>query len=90
MWCLVDQSSGSSGSIALSSLNVAMGLFWTEWQSGDYSGSSVNGAGDINGDGVADLHDWAPYEANSYAGASYVVFGEPGMGSNGSIMPYRV
>ena len=44
---------------------------------------SVSGAGDINGDGVADLIIGA-YGANSYAGASYVVFGKPGIGGSGN------
>ena len=50
----------------------------------NYSGSSVSGAGDINGDGVADLIIGA-YPVNSQAGASYVVFGKPGIGSSGSL-----
>ena len=41
------------------------------------SGISVSGAGDINGDGVADLIIGA-HAANSNAGASYVVFGKRG------------
>ena len=43
----------------------------------DYSGISVSGAGDINGDGIDDLIVGASYaDANgSNSGASYVVFG---------------
>jgi hypothetical protein len=44
----------------------------------DYSGYSVSGAGDVNGDGVADLligaHEADP-NGQSIAGESYVVFG---------------
>ena len=42
---------------------------------GDLSGTSVSGAGDINGDGIDDLIIGAPNAGNSNAGESYVVFG---------------
>ncbi|MGB3517820.1 MAG: integrin alpha, partial [Elainellaceae cyanobacterium] len=46
----------------------------------DYSGLSVSGAGDINGDGIDDLILGAPYADNNgnYSGSSYVVFGGSG------------
>ena len=75
---------GSSGSLALSSLNGSNGFVLSGITVGDGSGHSVSGVGDINGDGVADLIVGAPY-ANSEAGASYVVFGKPGIGSSGSL-----
>ena len=43
----------------------------------DYSGSSVSGAGDVNGDGLDDLIIGAD-NANSSSGESYVVFGKAG------------
>jgi hypothetical protein len=45
----------------------------------DYSGRSVSGAGDVNGDGLADLIVGATYadsSGNLYSGESYVVFGK--------------
>ncbi|MDO8705889.1 MAG: FG-GAP-like repeat-containing protein, partial [Sulfuricaulis sp.] len=46
----------------------------------DYSGYSVAGAGDVNGDGLGDLIVGAPqnYASGSNAGRSYVVFGKTG------------
>ncbi len=76
---------GNSGSITLSSLNGSNGFVLPGVASGDYSGWSVSGTGDVNGDGVADLIIGAPYP-NSRVGASYVVFGKAGIGSSGSIM----
>src|SRR5262249_35834036 len=45
----------------------------------DYSGFSVSGAGDINGDGFDDMIIGAPQDAASgnFAGAAFVVFGKP-------------
>jgi hypothetical protein len=47
----------------------------------DYSGSSVSGAGDVNGDGLADVLVGAPVAdpgGRGDAGRSYVVFGKRG------------
>ncbi len=46
----------------------------------DFAGISVSGAGDVNGDGYADLIVGAHYgdDGGTYAGEAYVVFGSPG------------
>lgn len=50
-------------------------------QSSDYSGSSVSGAGDVNGDGLSDLVIGSPFAdagTSRYGGAMHVVFGKEG------------
>ena len=73
---------GSSGSLALSSLNGTSGFVLNGEQPDDYSGYSVASAGDVNGDGIADLVIGAHWYL---AGKSYVVFGRAGLGSGGSL-----
>jgi hypothetical protein len=64
-----------ASSISLSSLNGNNGFVLTGETEGDNSGSFVSTAGDINGDGIADVVVGAP-EANSGEGESYVIFGD--------------
>ena len=73
---------GSSlpGTIDLSTGLGSAGIIIYGANDGDYSGSSVSAAGDVNGDGFDDLIIGAPYAgqvSNSKvrAGESYVVFG---------------
>ncbi|MGE0428802.1 MAG: FG-GAP-like repeat-containing protein, partial [Hydrogenophaga sp.] len=54
---------------------LAQGFVINGQSAGDLSGWSVASAGDVNGDGLADLIVGAP-GANGYAGRSYVMFGK--------------
>ncbi len=80
---------GSSGTIALSNLTGANGFKLDGENNNDESGISVSTAGDINGDGHADLLIGAPCYLSGYPsnckGRSYVVFGGPEVGSHGMI-----
>ena len=64
--------------LELSALDGTNGFRLDGVAAGDRSGFAVSGAGDVNGDGLADLVIGA-YGANpngSFSGVSYVVFGE--------------
>jgi Ca2+-binding RTX toxin-like protein len=66
--------------IDLSFLSPSQGFIIQGDASGDYLGSSVSSAGDVNGDGIDDLIVGAPWGDNggSYAGEAYVIFGKAG------------
>ena len=69
---------GFSASFDLSSLDGSNGFVINGIDASDFSGGSVSGAGDINGDGFDDLiigAGGADPNGNSHAGESYVVFG---------------
>jgi hypothetical protein len=72
---------GFAPDLALSALDGTNGFVINGIVRFDFSGRSVNGAGDVNGDGFGDLIIGA-YRADpgerSYAGESYVVFGKAG------------
>jgi Ca2+-binding RTX toxin-like protein len=79
---------GSSGNLNLSALNGSNGFVINGITAYDFSGVSVSSAGDINGDGIDDLiigASAADPNGNTFAGASYVVFGGSGVGSSGSL-----
>jgi hypothetical protein len=61
----------------LSSLNGTNGFVVNGISAGDNSGASVSGAGDINGDNIADILIGAPFvdPNGDDSGASYVIFG---------------
>ncbi len=75
---------GSSGSIALSSLNGVNGFKLDGENNNDNSGNSVSAAGDLNGDGYADLIVGASNYQNG-KGRSYIVFGGLEVGGSGVI-----
>ncbi len=70
--------------LPLASLNGQNGFKIDGEMSGDQSGFSVSIAGDVNGDGYADLLIGAMGHANN-TGRSYVVFGGPTVGAGGTI-----
>ncbi|WP_414573653.1 beta strand repeat-containing protein [Nostoc sp. CCY 9925] len=76
------KSTGFSPSLNLSTLNGTNGFVINGIEAGDFSGSPVSSAGDVNGDGIDDLIIGAiNFKANnggtvSASGQSYVVFGK--------------
>ena len=70
--------SGFAANTNLSSLDGSTGFRLSGGAAGDWSGFSVASAGDINGDGYADLIVGAPWADphGNFSGASYVVFGK--------------
>ncbi len=78
---------GFAGSVALGSLNGTDGFVMNGAAAFDYTGRTVSGAGDVNGDGFDDLlvgASTADTNGNR-SGAAYVVFGKPGVGSGGAV-----
>jgi hypothetical protein len=69
-----------TAAVNLSAVAAATGGFVINGQNADdISGFTVSGAGDVNGDGLADLFVVAPNSdpaGNSNAGRSYVIFGK--------------
>jgi len=71
------RSSGIARTLNLSSLDGSNGFKIYGAANGDYAGQAVSGAGDVNGDGYADLIIGAPDGSitGSSSGESYIVFG---------------
>ncbi len=70
---------GWDASIVLSALNGSNGFRLDGELASDFSGISVSGAGDVNGDGCDDMvvgAHCADFDGALYAGAAYVVFGK--------------
>ena len=73
------KASGFAANIDLSTLDGTTGFKLSGAAADDDSGRSVASAGDVNGDGFADLivgAKGADPHGNSASGASYVVFGQ--------------
>jgi len=72
------RSGGFGSALDLSTLEGSDGFVINGIEEGDFSGRSVSGAGDVNGDGIDDVIIGAlraDPNGNSYAGKSYVLFG---------------
>ncbi|MFK7957012.1 MAG: integrin alpha [Lysobacterales bacterium] len=76
--------SGYPAGLNLSDLNDSNGFEIDGVDPSDYSGVSVSGAGDVNGDGIDDVIIGAPNLSGTVPGESYVVFG------NGDGFPTRL
>lgn len=63
-----------SPALNLTDLNGENGFYINGINAYDFSGGSLSGAGDVNGDGIDDFLIGA-YGANNKAGQSYVIFG---------------
>ena len=74
-YVLFGKASGFASAINLATLDGTNGFRLDGIDAHDHSGSSVSSAGDVNGDGFADILVGAP-GGDSYAGESYVVFGK--------------
>lgn len=69
----------SMESLTLNSLSIENGISITGAVSGDRTGFSVSGAGDVNGDGYQDALIGAPYATRfgqSNTGVVYIIFGK--------------
>jgi hypothetical protein len=72
------KASGFAASMSLSDLNGTNGFKISGLADGDQLGGAVNTAGDVNGDGFADVIVGAKYaaEGGTFRGAAYVIFGK--------------
>ncbi len=90
-YVIFGKAGGFAASIPLSSLDGTNGFRLVGVADMDFSGSSVHGVGDVNGDGRDDLIIGAPGSSNSGAGggpdygASYIVFGVATNGGGGPV-----
>lgn len=69
--------SGGKRSLDITTLPASQGIIFTGGAAGDLAGSSIAAAGDVNGDGLADIMISAPGNTRGGAGsgATYIVYG---------------
>ena len=83
-YVIFGSSAGFPASINVSALNGTQGFRIDGIQTVDYAGSGVTSAGDLNGDGYADLlisapgHGTEDADYSNFLGEAYVVFGHSG------------
>lgn len=65
------------GSSTPVSASFSTALKYTREATADYAGSSVSGAGDVDGDGFDDVLVGAPLAGGDASGAAYLLFGTP-------------
>ncbi len=78
---------GADALLDLGSLDGTNGFVFTGLSSGDGAGFSVNGAGDVNGDGIDDAIIGAPFSSrggDDAIGEAYVLFGSTALGTSGA------
>jgi len=75
------QTGATGGNLVLSALDPSHGFVIQGAEAGGGAGNIVTSAGDVNGDGYADLIIGAPQAAGSRGGADYVVFGGSNLSS---------
>lgn len=63
--------------VELSDIEAGIGGFTLDGEAGDQAGSAVDGAGDVNGDGLADIIVSSPAAQPNgfFSGRAYIVFG---------------
>ena len=76
---------GDSGNLSLAQLNGSNGFIIEGINFYDQAGSSVSGAGDVNGDGFDDVIIGARDAYEDSTGSGYVVFGASNVGNSGSL-----
>ncbi|MGF1455653.1 MAG: Calx-beta domain-containing protein [Alphaproteobacteria bacterium] len=82
---------GFAASLDLSALDGVNGFSLGGLDAGDQFATAVGRAGDLNGDGIADLVIGAPRASNgageAQAGQAYVVYGATDLGASGRVDP---